>query len=159
MRCMAGIATSPFSASCGRNRLELAKGMVENFFYEIRHYGSILNANRTYYLTRSQPPFLTSMILAVYDAEDPSAQQKDTAWLQKAYDFAVTDYEQWTHPPHLAGDTDYLVTTIMAKAQSRKSSAIPAIIIAARRNTSCCTTEQKILIWCLWIKIIPSNLW
>jgi alpha,alpha-trehalase len=87
------------------NRLELAKGMVENFFYEIQHYGSILNANRTYYLTRSQPPFLTSMILAVYNAEDPSAQQKDNAWLQKAYDFAVTDYEQWTHPPHLAGDT------------------------------------------------------
>jgi alpha,alpha-trehalase len=87
------------------NRLELARGMVENFFYEIQHYGSILNANRTYYLTRSQPPFLTSMILAVYDAEDRSAQQKDIAWLQKAYDFAVTDYEQWTHPPHLAGDT------------------------------------------------------
>jgi alpha,alpha-trehalase len=87
------------------HRLELAKGMVENFFYEIQHYGSMLNANRTYYLTRSQPPFLTSMILAVYDAEDPSAQQKDSAWLQKAYDFAVTDYEQWTHPPHLAGDT------------------------------------------------------
>lgn len=86
-------------------RLELAKGMVENFFYEIEHYGSILNANRTYYLTRSQPPFLTSMILAVYDAEDPSARQKDNAWLQKAYGFAVKDYEQWTHPPHLAGDT------------------------------------------------------
>jgi alpha,alpha-trehalase len=45
------------------------------------------------------------MILAVYDAEDPSAQQKDNAWLQKAYGFAVKDYEQWTHPPHLAGDT------------------------------------------------------
>jgi alpha,alpha-trehalase len=87
------------------HRLELAKGMVENFFYEIQHYGSILNANRTYYLTRAQPPFLSSMILAVYDAEDPSSQQKDNAWLQKAYDFAVTDYEQWTHPPHLAGDT------------------------------------------------------
>jgi alpha,alpha-trehalase len=87
------------------NRLELAKGMVENFFYEIEHYGSILNANRSYYLTRSQPPFLTSMILAVYDAEDPSAQQKDSAWLKKAYDFAVIDYQQWTQAPHLAGDT------------------------------------------------------
>jgi alpha,alpha-trehalase len=87
------------------NRLELAKGMVENFFYEIEHYGSILNANRTYYLTRSQPPFLTSMILAVYDTEDPSAQQKDIAWLEKAYDFALTDYQQWTREPHLAGDT------------------------------------------------------
>src|SRR6202522_1938524 len=86
-------------------RFDLAQGMVENFFFEIEHYGSILNANRTYYLTRGQPPFLTSMILAVYDAEDPSSQQKDNAWLQKAYDFAVTDYEKWPHPPHLAGDT------------------------------------------------------
>jgi alpha,alpha-trehalase len=49
-------------------RVELARGMVENFFFEIEHYGAVLNANRTYYLTRSQPPFLTSMILAVYNA-------------------------------------------------------------------------------------------
>ena len=32
-----------------------AKGMVENFLFEIAHYGGVLNANRTYYLTRSQP--------------------------------------------------------------------------------------------------------
>ena len=39
--------------------------MVDNFVYEIENYGKILNANRTYYLNRSQPPFLTSMISAV----------------------------------------------------------------------------------------------
>ena len=38
-------------------RLDLARGMVDNFFFEIEHYGTILNANRAYYLTRSQPPF------------------------------------------------------------------------------------------------------
>ena len=43
-----------------------AKDMADNFLYEIRNYGRILNANRTYYLTRSQPPFLTQMLLAVY---------------------------------------------------------------------------------------------
>jgi alpha,alpha-trehalase len=48
------------------NRLELAKSMTDNFLYEIQHYEKILNANRTYYLTRSQPPFLTEMILSVY---------------------------------------------------------------------------------------------
>ncbi len=47
--------------------VSLAKSIVDNFVYEIRHYGKILNANRTYYLTRSQPPFLTSMALAVYE--------------------------------------------------------------------------------------------
>ena len=29
-------------------RVELARGMVENFFFEIEHYGGILNANRAY---------------------------------------------------------------------------------------------------------------
>ncbi len=86
------------------NRLALAKGMVENFFFEIENYGGVLNANRTYYLSRSQPPFLTSMILAVYDAEKASGQA-DPEWLGKAYGLAVRDYEQWTKPPHLAGST------------------------------------------------------
>ncbi|KAL2915656.1 alpha,alpha-trehalase nth1 [Polyrhizophydium stewartii] len=47
-------------------RVELARGMVENFWYEIEHYGKILNANRSYYLTRSQPPFLTDMTIQVH---------------------------------------------------------------------------------------------
>lgn len=86
------------------NRIDLARGMVENFFFEIEHYGAVLNANRTYYLTRSQPPFLTSMILAVYDAQK-TAGHEDRAWLEKAYGYAVRDYRLWTHDPHLAGST------------------------------------------------------
>ncbi len=99
-------------------KLDLARGMAENFFFEIDHYGGVLNANRTYYLTRSQPPFLTSMILAVYDAEQARVgevgavrdlsrfyREPPLEWLAKAYPYAVKDYELWTHPPHLAGDT------------------------------------------------------
>jgi alpha,alpha-trehalase len=85
-------------------RLELARGMVENFFFEIEHYGAVLNANRTYYLTRSQPPFLTSMILAVYDAQK-SVGKEDRAWLERAYGYAARDYSLWTREPHLAGTT------------------------------------------------------
>src|SRR5258708_16043917 len=48
------------------HRTELAKGMVENFFFEINHYGGGFNAKRTYYFTPSPPPFFTSMIMAVY---------------------------------------------------------------------------------------------
>ena len=91
-------------------RVDLARGMVENFFFEIQHYGGILNANRTYYFTRSQPPFLSSMILAVYDAE--VAQAKTPAqhvqlrdWLEHAYDFAQRDYSLLTSNIHRAGDT------------------------------------------------------
>ena len=85
-------------------RIELARGMVENFFFEIEHYGAVLNANRTYYLTRSQPPFLTSMILAVYDAQK-AAGKEDRAWLERAYGYATRDHGLWTREPHLAGTT------------------------------------------------------
>jgi alpha,alpha-trehalase len=85
-------------------RLDLARGMVENFFFEIEHYGTVLNANRTYYLTRSQPPFLTSMMMAVYAAEK-AAGHADRAWLERGYKFASADYEMWNREPHLAGDT------------------------------------------------------
>jgi len=85
-------------------RLDLAKGMVENFFFEVEHYGTFLNANRTYYLTRSQPPYLSSMIMEVYQAEK-AAGHGDRAWLQRAYDYAAKDYQLWVHEPHLAGST------------------------------------------------------
>ena len=85
------------------SRTDLAKGMVENFFFEIENYGAILNANRTYFFTRSQPPFLTSMIREVY--EHPSDKQLPKAWLAKAYSYAQRDYDLWTSPIHRAGDT------------------------------------------------------
>jgi alpha,alpha-trehalase len=83
------------------HRVSLARGMVENFFFEIEHYGAILNANRTYFLTRSQPPLLSSMIREVYEA----SAAPDKAWLARAYSYAERDYDLWSHAPHLAGDT------------------------------------------------------
>ncbi len=85
-------------------RVELARGMVENFFFEIENYGAVLNANRTYYLTRSQPPFLSSMVIAVHEAQK-AAGQDDRAWMEKAYSYVKRDHAMWTHAPHLAGDT------------------------------------------------------
>ena len=85
-------------------KIDLARGMVENFFFEIEHYGGVLNANRTYYLTRSQPPFLSSMIVAVWEAEKGRGHE-DLKWLAKAYRFANQDYEMWLQEPHLAGAT------------------------------------------------------
>jgi len=76
-------------------RVALARDMVDNFIYQVRHYGGVLNANRTYYLTRSQPPLLSGMILAVYRAT------RDRAWLAGARDALVATYEHWTTPPHL----------------------------------------------------------
>jgi alpha,alpha-trehalase len=85
-------------------RIEMAKDMIENFLFEIEHYGTILNANRSYYLSRSQPPFLTSMILSVYEAEE-AAGHEDKKWLERAYGYAAKDYEMWISAPHTAEGT------------------------------------------------------
>jgi alpha,alpha-trehalase len=92
------------------HREALAKGMVDNFLFEIEHYGGVLNANRTYYLTRSQPPFLTSMIRAVYQnpasfPATPEGRKEALTWLEHAYELAQKDHSTWTRPEHLAGTT------------------------------------------------------
>ena len=47
---------------------QTAKGMVDNHVFEIEYYGGfVLNANRTYYLTRSQPPLFSREAIAVLD--------------------------------------------------------------------------------------------
>jgi len=85
-------------------RVELARGMVDNFFFEVENYGAMLNANRTYYLTRSQPPFLSSMFIDVYNALQKSGHA-DPVWLTKAYADLEKDYDMWNRNPHLAGET------------------------------------------------------
>ncbi|KAJ2497832.1 alpha,alpha-trehalase nth1 [Coemansia sp. RSA 1972] len=83
-------------------RWQLAKNMVDNFAYEIRHYGKILNANRSYYLTRSQPPFLTDMALKVYEALPAGDIERNRAWLRAALDAAITEYfSVWMCAPRL----------------------------------------------------------
>ena len=87
-------------------RVELARDMTDNALFEVQHYGGVLNANRTYYLTRSQPPFLSRMIGDVLAA--PGAFKNDAerdAWLTRAYPLAVANYRIWTRPEHRAGDT------------------------------------------------------
>ena len=44
------------------NKIELIENMVNNFAYLIDNYGFIPNGNRSYFLSRSQPPFFSLMI-------------------------------------------------------------------------------------------------
>jgi len=73
-------------------RIDLAQAMVDNFVYQINHYGKILNANRTYYLTRSQPPFLSSMIKAVHSHLPKGGGTG--AWLREGLDAVIKEYHQ-----------------------------------------------------------------
>ncbi|KAI8067592.1 trehalase-domain-containing protein [Gongronella butleri] len=83
-------------------RVELARSMVENFAYQIKHYGKILNANRSYYLTRSQPPFLTDMALRVFEKLDPTKDKENKAWLRRMLKSAIKEYHTvWMAAPRL----------------------------------------------------------
>jgi alpha,alpha-trehalase len=77
----------------------VAKDMADDFLYEIRRYGKILNANRTYYMTRSQPPFLTEMLLNAYE------RTHDRKWLEDSAPAIEEYYRYWTSEPHLTPAT------------------------------------------------------
>jgi alpha,alpha-trehalase len=84
------------------HRVGLARSIADNQAYEIEHYGKILNANRTYYLTRSQPPFMSSLISEVW-SHLPSDQQ-DRRWLEAALRAALREYRTvWNAPPRRLG--------------------------------------------------------
>jgi alpha,alpha-trehalase len=79
--------------------IELARDMADNFLYEVENYGKVLNANRSYYLTRSQPPFLTQMVLGVY------RKTHDRKWLEAALPEIEKYHSFWTREPHLTPET------------------------------------------------------
>jgi Neutral trehalase len=64
--------------------------MVDNFAYEIDTWGHIPNGNRTYYLSRSQPPFFSLMVelLATHDGDAalkkylPQMEKEHAYWME-----------------------------------------------------------------------------
>lgn len=55
---------------------ELVRDMVENFAYLMDEVGHIPNGNRTYYLTRSQPPFFAFMVEVLAQMEGPEVYRE-----------------------------------------------------------------------------------
>src|SRR5262249_50936385 len=86
-------------------RYDLARDMTDNFMFEIEHYGGVLNANRSYLLTRSQPPLFGAMLRAVLDEAFAGDTNGARAFRQRAYPFAVRDHDFWLRSEHDAGDT------------------------------------------------------
>lgn len=78
----------------------IVKSILRHFIFELKHYGKILNANRSYYLGRAQPPFLTDLATRVYEATKLEPGAKDL--LREAILAAMKEYTSyWTSPPRL----------------------------------------------------------
>lgn len=75
----------------------LAVGMVENLLHLVSRFGVVPNASRFYFLSRSQPPLLSSMVFIVYE------KTKDLGWFRKAIEVVEREYRDvWMGQTHLA---------------------------------------------------------
>jgi alpha,alpha-trehalase len=68
-------------------RWDLIENMVDNFSYLIDKLGFIPNGNRTYYLTRSQPPFYSLMVKLLEQRHGTGVLKKYLPQLQREYDY------------------------------------------------------------------------
>jgi len=77
-------------------RWQQVRDMVDNFAWQLDQYGHIPNGNRSYYLSRSQPPFFSLMVelLASHEGDDayrrylPQLRIEHAFWMHGGEDLA-----------------------------------------------------------------------
>ena len=69
------------------NRFDLIENMLDNFKYLIDTYGHIPNGNRSYYLSRSQPPYFAMMVGLLQQKMGDRIYKKYLSALQKEYNW------------------------------------------------------------------------
>jgi alpha,alpha-trehalase len=68
-------------------RHDLALDMLKDFAFEIDCYGHVPNGNRTYYLTRSQPPFFSLMVDLIAEREGEGSYLTRLPELESEYEY------------------------------------------------------------------------
>lgn len=66
---------------------DVIENMIDNFAYLITTYGYIPNGNRTYFLSRSQPPYFSCMVELLATNKGDDVYIKYLPALQKEYDY------------------------------------------------------------------------
>ena len=69
------------------NEWEMIENMMNNFAYLINTYGHIPNGNRSYYLSRSQPPYFAMMVNLLAEKKGGAVYTTYLKELQKEYDY------------------------------------------------------------------------
>ena len=69
------------------NEWEMIGNMIDNFAYLIDTFGHVPNGNRSYYLSRSQPPYFAMMVNLLAEKKGPATYAKYQKELQQEYDY------------------------------------------------------------------------
>jgi alpha,alpha-trehalase len=72
-------------------KVDMIENMVDNFAYIIDTIGFIPNGNRTYFNSRSQPPFFAAMVQLLAEEKGESVYYKYAVQLDKEYKFWMND--------------------------------------------------------------------
>lgn len=81
-------------------RWDMVEGMIKNYAYMIRKYGFIPTANRTYFLSRSQPPFFSHMIRLL-------ARHRGRKVLVEYLPYLLMEYRFWMKGRSKLGPTEH----------------------------------------------------
>jgi len=69
------------------DRFDLVRDMVDNFAWLIDTYGFVPNGTRTYFLTRSQPPFFAPMVALLADHDGEAVYRRYLPELMREHDY------------------------------------------------------------------------
>lgn len=86
-------------------REDLIESMIDNFACELAAFGLIPNGNRTYYLSRSQPPFFALMVELLAKKQGAAAYRRSVPALRAEHAYWMDETFPSRHVVHLAGGT------------------------------------------------------
>lgn len=87
-------------------KVDMIQAMVDNFSYLIHKIGHIPNANRIYYIGRSQPPFYALMLKLLSEAKGAQIMIDYLPYIEKEYEF-------WTEGKRLLKDDNRAVKRVV----------------------------------------------
>ncbi len=84
-------------------KIEMIENMLDNFAYLIDEVEHVPNGNRTYFLSRSQPPFFAAMVQLLEKEKGPEVLEKYLPYLEKEYQFWMKGRERIKKPENASG--------------------------------------------------------
>ena len=141
-----GIPTSPTRGSYATDASIWRKNNTEDMLYLVDRYGYMPNGSRTWYLNRSQPPFLCMMVDRIFE------QTEDTNWLAGAFTTLQKEYDFWM--------TQRITPVGLNRYSSSASDELKQEFVTTggqRLNTDFATGDFPTRRFCDWGRILPPR--
>ena len=93
-------------------KVEMIENMINNFAYLISQFGHIPNGNRTYFVSRSQPPFFALMVELLAGIKGEKIYEKYLPYL-------IAEHSFWMRNADLLNENNEAVDRLITKSDGR----------------------------------------